>query len=163
MGKLAIVSMGAAQIPILLKDTEDGIKTAAGELAHYLQRVSGAVFTVKTDEGEKGIRLILDASLDEEQFRIQTESKGLTISGGSVRGVFYGVYGLLEDVLGLKFYTHDVTVVPQIPELSLDDLDLTDKPALEYRQLDNPLSMFPEWRARKARRYPLHCPSFRSA
>jgi len=54
----------------------------------------------------------------------------------------------LEDILGVGFYTHDITKIPTLKNLALEDLDHRDKPALEYRQLDNPLSMYPEWRAR---------------
>ena len=158
MTKVLLAENGKALLPILLpKDAEEGMMTAAEELRHYLNLITGAKFEI-TEGCCKctGIHLLKDETMGEEEFRIQTTDKGMNITSGTLRGVFYGVYGLLEDVLGVRFYAHDVTVVPEQATLALEDLDLTEKPALEFRQEDNPLNMFPEWRAHNRLNGPDH-------
>ncbi len=85
--------------------------------------------------------------MEEEAFCLEITDRGISIAGGSLRGLFYGVYGFLEDVLGVGFYTHDVTKIPWIPHLELEAATLWEKPALEYRQLDGTLEYLPDWRA----------------
>ena len=105
MTKLLLADQGQAKLPILLEAGAcPGQRTAAGELAHYLKRITGADFELK--EGAHpgdAIALKVDGALPEEGFRLKTGNGGLTIAGGSLRGLFYGVYGFLEDVLGVGF------------------------------------------------------------
>ena len=147
MNRLILSSARTANLPIsIAKDAEIAVRTAANELAHFLKRITGADFPVCSDSDGIAVRLAADPSLDEETYRIQCRSDGLTITGGSGRGVLYGVYGFLENVLGVRFYTHDVTKVPKCEELVLDEMDITDSPAFEYRYCD--YNMPPEWRVR---------------
>jgi len=149
MSTLLLADNKTAYLPIVTgKDACQTILTAANELAHYLRRITGAVFQVVQETDAAEIRFLIDKTLEEEEFVIQSCSCcGLKISGGTARGVLYGVYGLLEDVLGVKFYTPDVTKIPTIETLELEDMTYTDKPVLEYRQVDYLPCMVPEWRA----------------
>ena len=151
MSKVILADKGAALLPIVVEEgAGEVVMNAAKELAHYLKRMTGADFEIKEGGEGAAIRLIVDDKLAEEEFVLKNCDccGGVKIAGGTARGVLYGVYGLLEDVLGVAFYTHDVTKIPTIETLVLEDLNYTDKPALEYRQLDYPLATYPEYRAR---------------
>ena len=131
--KWILADQGAAKLPILTS-ADEAEKRAGRELAHYLNRITGAAFSVEEDAcGKTGIRLVNDPALAEETLRIVTDDKGLLLASGSVRGLHYAAYAFLEDVLGVRFFTEDVTVVPRQGTLAVEDLDITDKPALEYR------------------------------
>ena len=149
MEKLLLADQGRAQLPIQINpEACPGQERAAGELAHYLRRITGADFAIERGTLSEGvIALAIDPSLEEEAFCIEITGRGLSLAGGSLRGLVYSVYGFLEDVLGVGFYTHDVTKIPRAPRLELTAGILRDKPALEYRQLDGTLEYLPDWRA----------------
>ncbi len=121
-----------ALLPVLLSDGQDDFECpalyAAKELRWFLGRITGAVFTIKKDEGEEGFRLILDASMPADDFTI----KGLTVTGG-VRGVIYGVYEFLES-LGCRFFTKDCEKIPVIPDLDIPYMEKSGSPRFEYRE-----------------------------
>ena len=147
MTKLSIASNRQANVSIVLMETENvSMQIAAKELAHFLKRITDADFAVSGNCDGAAIRLAVDQTLAEEAYRIVCSESGLKISGGSDRGLHYGVYGFLEDVLGVRFYTHDVTKAPKCRELMLDEMDITDAPAFEYRYCD--YGMPSEWRIR---------------
>ncbi len=150
MSKLRIADKGTACLPIVVgADTPQEIKTAARDLAHTLWRMTGAKFEITESCDGASIHFVIDETLEEEQFLLKSCSCcGLKISGGSGQGVMYGIYALLEDILGVRFYSHDVTKIPKREILEFDDLCYTDKPALEHRQLDYAPLVRPEWSAR---------------
>lgn len=149
MGKVLVADKGIAYLPIIIEEgASQVLANAAKDLAHYLRRITGAKFEVKNGGEGKAITLTVDKNLAEEEFTIKScPCCGLKISGGTERGVVYGVYGFLEDVLGVGFYTPDVTKIPTIETLELEDVNVNDKPAMEYRQIDHLPMMHPEWRA----------------
>ncbi len=149
MKKLLLAERGQARLPIsITREACPGQERAAGELARYLRRITGADFAIaRGTQPEGAIALAIEPSLEEEAFCLEITDRGISIAGGSLRGLFYGVYGFLEDVLGVGLYTHDVTKIPWIPHLELEAATLWEKPALEYRQLDGTLEYLPDWRA----------------
>lgn len=111
---------------------------AADELAEYLQRVTGARFAVSSaDSGGPAIRLDMDTSgqLAYEGFRIRSDGQDIHITGGSARGLLYGVYTFLEDYAGAHWYGPDATEVPQRPTLIIPPIDRTEAPAFAYREV----------------------------
>ena len=159
MSKIILADKGKALMPIAYAEgAGDDYKNAALDLAHYLNLITDANFEIVEGFDGPGIRLMVDEKLEEEEFVIKTCDccGGLKIAGGSVRGMFYGVFGFLEDVLGVGFYTHDVTKIPTIETLELENVDIDDKPALEFRQLDNPVHSFGDWRAHNRLNGPDH-------
>lgn len=149
MSKLILATKGKSLLPITVPaDACEEIMTAAKELAHYLKRITDAKFEIQKGNLTAAINLSVDEGLQEEEFVLKSDDKALSITAGSVRGVFYGVYGFLEDVLGAGFYTTDVIKLPSMDTLGLDDLYFTDKPVLEFRQIDYPPCLFAEWRVK---------------
>ena len=124
-------------------------RLAANELAKYLNRMSGAHFTVHTDAyyfascadryeicvGPVNRPGVPDTStLKNDGYILRTVDNRLFIAGENDRGILYGVYGLLEDELGCRFYTRDVEKVPQRDIVKVDDLDRTVISPFEYRE-----------------------------
>ena len=149
MSKLILATKGTAMLPITIPENSgEVIKNAAKELAHYLKRITGATFEIKKGSMPASINLAVDGSLGEEEFVLKSNDQAFSITGGTPRGVFYGVYSFLEDVLGAGFYTADVTKLPSMEILELEDLYFTDKPVLEFRQIDYPPCLHAEWRVK---------------
>jgi hypothetical protein len=74
------------------------------------------------------------AAFGAEEYVIQQSGDALVIAGGRPRGTLYGVIGLLRDHLGCRWYTADVTKVPQEKTLRLDGLPDRQAPAFNYRE-----------------------------
>ena len=53
------------------------------------------------------------ASLGKEGYVIRTVGNDLLIVGGALRGNLYGVYGLLEDHMGCRWFTPDCSRIPK--------------------------------------------------
>jgi hypothetical protein len=74
------------------------------------------------------------AALGTEGYVIRTVGEHLIIAGGQLRGNMYGVYGLLEDHLGCRWFATDVSRIPKLPRLAIGPIDERQVPALEYRE-----------------------------
>jgi hypothetical protein len=146
-GALTLVENGAAHAKIYLldgADAEDGKLTAqaAAELAEVLRRMSGAEIPVVKVAGARQIDAAAPAivlgelaeqgglKMDRQSpardgFRIKVSGKRLSIVGESDRGVYHGVYALLE-TLGCGWYLPYSfgEVIPQQATVRVpDDLD----------------------------------------
>ena len=119
---------------------------AAEELAHWLGEITGAAFSMISDEMPPKPGDILvgasrrtsafaqrTASLPREGYFYCTEGENL-IFGGEGRGLLYGIYAFLEDELGIRFFNPDVTHVPRRACLEIGALDRSDAPVMEYRE-----------------------------
>lgn len=119
---------------------------AATELRHYLNLMTGVrpgfVVVTEADEADGPVFAVGKAcegfgvSYDEDThgedgFTVKTVGKNMVLVGG-VRGVVYAVYELLER-MGCRFFTALCEKVPCVPDLPLPQLDITQKPVLEYR------------------------------
>ncbi len=122
---------------------------AASELKSFMQEMSGVMLPYAQDGAdvpEKAI-LIGDSQalrslgvnidfkdLGDEGFTIKTVGSRIVIAGGRQRGTMYGVYEFLE-MLGCKFLSDTVNKVPKRSDITLGDIDTTQKPAFEYRRI----------------------------
>lgn len=121
-------------------------QTAAAELQKYIGEVSGAVLPIVNDLNAKGPRIfvgynsrvgellgekVIDA-LD-ESFTYESRKRDLFIYGGSGRGTLYGVYTFLEDELGCRWYTPDVSQIPSMKKWGFKRLCHSESPAIQYR------------------------------
>src|SRR5262245_20272524 len=120
---------------VIAADAIPSERYAAEELQRYLERISGAKLPIVTD-GEKTARyeiLLGDSAhlrklrttavdfnkLGSDGFTLRTVGNHLVIAGGKPRGTLYGVYALLEEKLGVRWFTPELGVVPQRERLSL--------------------------------------------
>ena len=137
-GGLTLASGGATDYRIVPTGSGNAMdEHAARELADYLKRSTGARFR-QTDHpgGGPTIRLRVQpgSDLPGEGFRLRSAGGNLTITGGSHRGLLYGVYTFLERYVGVRWYGPDYTVVPHRDPLTVPPLNLTDAPAVAYRE-----------------------------
>ena len=122
---------------------------AAQELADYLGKITGAVFkTVPENESATATRRMFvgwtdfaaahqadGRKLGEEEWIVRTVGTDLVITGGRPRGTLYGVYALLERVLGCHWLDESTEVVPKTPDLRLPQVDLRGQPAFWMRAI----------------------------
>lgn len=69
-----------------------------------------------------------------EGYRIRVQPQRVLVAGGGPRGTLYGVYGLLEDHWGCRWFAPGVHRIPKTESLTLPILDGTAAPVLEYRE-----------------------------
>ncbi len=120
---------------------------AASELQTFVFRMTGAAMPIVTDRlpaGPSDIVLAPGAryrdlfpvadirNIGEEGYMIRTTGGALLIAGGGDRGVLYGVYDILER-FGCRWFTPEVSRIPQSERLVLPPLDMMKKPVFEYR------------------------------
>lgn len=128
----------------------DGSRTqqlAAREVRRYVYQRTGTLLPVTADALPDGnaIVLRLDASLEQQQYALETTTTGarkvLTIKGGDDVAVLYGAYRFAE-TLGVRFFLHgDVIPDAHIPFV-IPDLNETHMPLFELRGL-NPWGSHP--------------------
>ncbi len=123
---------------------------AAEELSRYLHEITGATFPIGSDGsrtnspqillGEstatKRLGLVLDpAKLGTDGFVIKTYRNRLVIAGGKPRGTLNGVHAFLEENLGVRWFTPEIESIPKTNILTLRPINLTNVPALFYREV----------------------------
>ncbi|HUT73946.1 MAG TPA: DUF4838 domain-containing protein [Armatimonadota bacterium] len=138
-------------------------KHAAQELQMFLERICGARLPIVTDEetlGEHEIILGDNAHLREigekvdleglgdEGFVIRTAPPHLVIAGGRLRGTMYGVYTFLEDHLGCRWFTPEVSRIPKLERLEVGDISDRQIPVLEGRDVYFQHAFDADWAAR---------------
>ena len=117
---------------------------AASELRHYLNLMTAASFEIVTQASGPAISISLDEALGDDAFTVKTKGEGIAVAGGR-RGVIYGIYALLEE-MGCRFFTPTCEKIPCVPDLPLPQIDIAQKPALEYRWHNyKDLSQFPRF------------------
>lgn len=109
---------------VLSQNAPSSEKHAARELQFFLNEIGGALLPIVTDEDplpEHAILLGESKALDKigvsidfpalgkEGYVIRTKGSCLVIAGGRPRGALYGVYGLLTDYLGCRWFIPDST------------------------------------------------------
>ena len=121
-------------------------RTAALELAKYLEKLSGAKFAVLPAPSplpEAGIFVgVFDTAatngLGPDVFRIRARARRVELVGGNPQGTLYAAFALLEEHLGCRWWSHDEEFVPPAkPTLTLTDLDTVTRPAFALHNVWN--------------------------
>lgn len=136
---------------------------AAEELQQFLAKIAGVRLPIVADAEPAGpheilvgpssrlttLGLDLDlAALGREGYVLRTVDTRLVIAGGEPRGTLYGVYGLLEDHLGCRWFTPELERIPPSRRLVLPPLDERRVPVFEYRETYTWESYDGNWMAR---------------
>ncbi len=147
---LVLAEQGRSAYRIVLSDkASPATRHGAEELQMFLQQMTGARLPIVSDRESQGPgEIILGRSsrlrdlkvdvdfkeLGHEGYVIRSAGPHLVIAGGELRGSMYGVYGLLEDHLGCRWFAPGVSRIPKSDRLVLPRIDQKKIPALEYRE-----------------------------
>jgi len=124
-------------------------RTAASELASYLQKATGTAFaTVQEGDAPKAGAAIYightalakrqgidPAALGSEQWVMRSVGDALILTGGRPRGTLYAVYRFLEDVVGVHWWNPFEETVPRKPMFAVPALDRKGEPRFRYRDI----------------------------
>ncbi len=128
------------------------IQHAAQELASYLQQISGASFTVTTDESSATNLIVVGRnnpltlahetemgfnSMSADSFRILNFHEDIYIAGAIERGTLYGVYHFLDTYFGVRWFSPEFEVVPARSTLSVAPMNDLQIPRFTYREIFN--------------------------
>ena len=146
--ELVLAQNGTAEHVIVISvNASAAEKNAARVLTDYLKRICGAEFeTVTDDTAPQPKEIVLgvtnrDAEINmdrsaygDDGVRILTNDDKLFITGGKKNGAIYGVYTFLEEQLGCRWFTGELTIVPETDRLAIEPIDYTYVPCFRLRQ-----------------------------
>ncbi|MBI9063416.1 MAG: hypothetical protein JEZ14_15645 [Marinilabiliaceae bacterium] len=133
-------------------NTDPLIVFAARDLQRYIYLLTGELIPLEEKASGKNhvINLSIDSGLKEQAYRLKSDKTPkeikLTISGGSLIAVYYGICDLVEQ-LGVRFQIEGDVIPDEKIKLSIPDLDFTREPLFKNRGL-NPYHDFsegPDW------------------
>jgi len=164
-GRLMLASGKFSEYKIVIsKSATDMEKKAAGELQTYIQKMSGVVLPITSDENPSGSKEIIIGrgsrlsllnvhidwkKLGDDGFTIRTVGESLVIVGGPVNGTLYGVYSFLDDYLGCKWLSGSVNVIPKRKFVRINPVNDIQVPVLSYREVYYYEAMDPDFAARQ--------------
>jgi hypothetical protein len=147
---VTLAEKGQLSFPIVISTNAiPSERHAAEELQAYVQKISGVTLPIVTDAAPLRSREIIlgdnahlhrveididPAALGAEEFILRSDHGRLVIAGGKPRGTLYGVYELLEQKLGVRWFTPELEVIPHTNKIVLPALNERHAPALEYRE-----------------------------
>jgi len=148
--KLSLTDNGKSDYVIVLSEiASPSEELAAVELQDAIEKMSGCKLPIVTPEHANVSRRIFIganlqtekivgdvdlASFGEEEFIIRTVGQDLVIAGGPLRGTMYGVFTFLENYLGCRWHTAQVSKIPKRKTIQIGDINDRQKPAFEYRE-----------------------------
>jgi len=156
----------AAEVPIVTDGRSDYVicvpadatpaqRHGAEEIQSHIQKMSGAQLPIAEIGATVPAKAIVvaapradgDADLGDEGFILRTEDQKVLIIGPGRRGAMYGCYALLE-AMGVRWYTPEVTRLPNTHDIVLPDLNQTSMPSFEYREPFMTEAFDRDWSAR---------------
>ncbi len=126
-------------------------KNAAQKLKEYLFQINGtdlAIISDITAEASKEIIVgktnregkgytVDRTNLADDGIIIKTVGEKIVLSGAEKRGALYAVYNFLEEYFGCRWFTYDLTVIPEKEKLLIPkEIDYTYTPAISFRMTD---------------------------
>ena len=142
---LTLFGSGESRFSVVIPvNAAPAVRYAAEEFIKYFKEACSAELNLLTgDIGCPANRIMIGLGISEERladcgnegFVIQTTNEKVIIAGKTPRGTLYGVYTFLEDYLGIRFFTPDITHIPKSLNISVESgIDRLKKPAFEYRE-----------------------------
>ena len=148
---------------IISEHASESEKWAVEELQKCLKEISGASFKIENDNSEQsdkeiivgynkhsqqllGNKFKIPALLD-ESFVYKNVKSNIVLVGGKQRGTMYAVFSFLENLFGVRWYTPEVTVVPQREKYSFNYINHFGKPSIQVRNDFYYEAFNPSWAA----------------
>lgn len=136
--QMTFVKEGKAVSRIVIADKDSVNRRAADLLQDFVQRISGSALPIvenaKVKKGDIVIGQGSTEGLTEDGFRLATREGVLWISSGGDKGAIYGVVTLLDDYLGVEYYTAHTYTLEKKSTLEIPDLNRAENPSFRYRQ-----------------------------
>ncbi|MBP5543133.1 MAG: DUF4838 domain-containing protein [Kiritimatiellae bacterium] len=138
-GPLALAERGReAEYSIVIpSDAAPAHRYAAEELRDFTEKTTDVKLPIVSSTTGKAVVLEVGTAngRDPDSFRLHVSGDTLFITGGSPRGVLYGVYEVLERFAGCRWYASWHSVVPRLNRIEVpSDLDETQTPAFAMRE-----------------------------
>ncbi|KAA3618390.1 MAG: DUF4838 domain-containing protein [Calditrichaeota bacterium] len=149
---------------VIGKDASESEFWAAKELQKWLNEISGADFPIKDDKTELGSNEIIVGynkhakallglnSIPQENasetFTYRNVKANLLFLGGKQRGVMYAVFSFLENELGCRWYTPQVSSIPKRNNYIFNHLLHSESPSIRVRNDFYFEAFDPDWAAR---------------
>jgi hypothetical protein len=152
IGAVTLVRGGVPQGSVQLSAQPSAAeKFAAEELVSYLEKISGARLPIVAgarDSDESTVVLLqIDPDLADEGWEVDAGRRRLELRGGSDRGLLYAVYHLLEDRLGVRWWTPWDEEVPTRATVRVAPRSWRGSPRFGYRDIFG-LRGFPKFHLR---------------
>lgn len=121
-------------------DASDKAKTGVAELVKYIELATGITLPTSTAKaGEYGI--IVDETVvkvdgafsNDDNFSIKSEGNSIRIKGSAERGVIYGCYDFLEQLVGWFFLTKNDDYIEPVDSVDISGVDYTESPGFAMR------------------------------
>lgn len=134
--RVTLVRNGNPQAVIVAPPEARGdLSAAVNDLQVYIEKMSGARLPVVSEPPANRAAIVLRAGmrgLSDVGYRLRTEGNRLFIEGATEAGVVNGIYGLLEDHLGVRWYIPGDLgeYVPRQKTVTIPALDETREPAI---------------------------------
>jgi len=144
---LTLAEDGASEYRIVVPAAATAAETeGAQQLRDYFSRISGVILPIESDSAaaipyEIRIGNTNRADLSEgladvgpEGFLKKADGDAVYLAGIDERGIFYSVSSFLEEQLGVRWFTPELTVAPSSGSVRIDALlDDVQNPVFEYR------------------------------
>ena len=156
-GVLRLADSGVTDYSVVLPETPTAVqRTAAEELASFLNQVTGATFPIlsesQVEEQAKDKEKLLvigpgalskqllacvgaepEETLGQDGIILQTAGSSIVFSGHPDRGMLYAVYTFLEDYVGCRWWTRTESTIPKIERLDIAPPAVRYQPVLLWR------------------------------
>lgn len=136
--QIKVVENGSPQSRIIANKENATDMRAATLLQDFISRISGTKLEIKDSRRYKKGDIIIGKGnvegLKEDGFRLKTDDGKLYISSGGGKGTIYGAVTLLEQYLGVSYYSSDVCKYTESSDITLPEIDRAENPAFRYRQ-----------------------------
>ncbi len=171
--EMVLVADGQSRLDIVIgAEADEDIRDAARELAAYLERISGAEFSVTEGDGSQGIVLGVpddfaelpfqvpfgSGSFDRDDYLLRSTDRGLYLLGATPLSAQFALWDLLYRFGHRQFFPTDTwEIIPEQPELKMavDDYQRPDYynrsgPRGSSRRHTKPWvqAVWPRWRLR---------------
>jgi len=156
---LTLAQDGASGYRIVVPASPGATETeGANQLRDYFRRITGAALPIVPDsEAAQEQEICVGATnrggpdtagLTPEGFIKKVEGERVFLAGNGPRGTLYAVFSFLEEQLGVRWFTPELTVVPESALLRVDaKLSDTQQPVFERRDTWVCVVENPDWKA----------------
>ena len=136
-----VVNGGSDYSIVVGEDAIAAEKTAAVELQRFIEEVGGVALPICSSTTGNGIYVGPSGFLDvdygqlrPDEIIIKSQNKNLFLSGARPRGSLYAVYTFLEDYIGIRWWTADVSHIPTLENITIPQLDVQYAPPFAVRE-----------------------------